>query len=109
MRATSSDEKQRPENVMTVGLFMPEVGLGAVRYEVHHHRGWRQEQFGDPIEGVFALLTARGEDADQNLLGFCAVFGAVATPGFPRHDGWSQSPLRRIVGGLNAGTVKKGE
>jgi hypothetical protein len=83
--------------------------LGAVGYEVQHHRSRRQEQFGDPIEGVFALLTAGGEDADQNLLGLRTVFGAIATPGFPRYHGRAQSPFRRIVGGFDAGTVQKGE
>ena len=68
-----------------------------------------KNSFGDPIEGVFALLTARGEDADQNLLGLRTVFGAIATPGFPRHHGGPQSPFRRIVGGFDAGTVKKSE
>jgi hypothetical protein len=77
--------------------------------QVEHHRSRREEQFRDPIKGVFALLTAGGEDADQNLLGLRTVFGAIATPGFPCDYSGPQSPFRRIVGRLDAGTVEKGE
>src|SRR5207249_4956998 len=56
-------------------------GLRTVGYQIQHDRNRRPEQLRDPIEGVFALLTACGQNADQNLLGLRAIFGPIAAPG----------------------------
>src|SRR5437667_448384 len=68
-------------------------GLRTVGYQIQHDRNRRPEQLRDPIEGVFALLTARGEDADQNLLGLRAIFGPIAAPGSSGHHSWTQRPF----------------
>jgi hypothetical protein len=59
--------------------------LRTVGYQIQHDWSGREEQSGDPIEGVFALLDTRRQNADHNLLSLCAILGAVATPGLAGH------------------------
>src|SRR5205085_12496174 len=84
-------------------------GLRTVGYEVQDDRNRRSEQFHDLIEGVFALLTARGENAEQNLLGVGAVFGTVATPRLSCNHSRAQGAFGRIVSCVDTGTVEKGK
>ena len=51
----------------------------------------------------------RGENAAQNLLRLRPIFSAVATPSFPRNHGGPQGALGCVIGGFDAGTMKKGE
>ncbi len=84
-------------------------GLRTVGYQIQHDRNRRPEQLRDPIEGVFALLTACGQNADQNLLGLRAIFGPIAAPGFSGHHRWTQRPFGGIIGRLDAWTMQKRE
>ena len=47
------------------------------------------------------------ENTHEGLLGACARFGAVATPGFSSNHGRTQCSFGGIVGRINAGAMQK--